>query len=199
MTTPTPTPAPAPNGTTATRPRDDRAGYQAELKKLSELIKDIRFAMLTTTAPDGSLRSRPMATQQVEFDGDLWFFAGRDSEKATDIVRSPAVNVAFADERDNRYVSLAGNARLVEDAARAKALWSPLYQAWFPEGLDDPNLALLKVEVTGAEYWDAPSNKMVLLLGMAKAVATGKEYEGGENREVDLRSEAAGRSERVTR
>jgi len=55
------------------------------------------------------------------------------------------------------------------------------------------------VEVTGAEYWDAPSNKMVLLLGMAKAVATGKEYEGGENREVDLRSEAAGRSERVTR
>jgi len=182
--------------TPTTTPRADGPAHQAELKKLSELIKDIRFAMLTTTAPDGSLRSRPMATQQVEFDGNLWFFAGRDSEKAADILRSPAVNVAFADERDNRYVSLAGNARLVEDAARAKALWSPLYKAWFPDGLDDPNLALLNVEVTGAEYWDAPTNKMVLLLGMAKAVATGKEYEGGENREVDLRREAEGSARR---
>src|SRR4051812_49203870 len=64
-----------------------------EMKKLRDLMKGQRTAMLTTTAPDGSLRSRPMAMQDSPFDGVMWFFTDRGSEKTTEIRRDAQVNV----------------------------------------------------------------------------------------------------------
>jgi len=141
---------------------------------LGELIKDIKFAMLTTVEDDGSLRSRPMGTQQAEFDGDLWFFTGAGSAKAGEIQRDRQVNVSYADTDHQRYVSVSGSAQLVRDRAKIEELWNPIFKAWFPNGLDDPDLALLKVTVERAEYWDSPSSKVVQLYGFVKAVATGK-------------------------
>ena len=132
------------------------------IAKLAALIKDIRIAMLTTVAEDGSLHSRPMAMQQVEFDGDLWFFTGQDSPKVHEIEHEFHVNVAFADPSAQEYISVSGRARLVQDRSKAEELWNPAFKAWFPQGLDDSQLALLKVEVDHAEYWDAPSSTCLL-------------------------------------
>jgi hypothetical protein len=65
-----------------------------ETRKVAELLKDERIAVLTTTAPDGTLMSRPMSLQEVEFDGDLWFFASRSSRKVAHVTANPQVNVA---------------------------------------------------------------------------------------------------------
>lgn len=157
-----------------------------QLKKLGELIKDIKIAMMTTVEQDGSLRSRPMGTQQVEFDGDLWFFTREHAAKVDEVQHDQHINISYANPDDQRYVSVSGTATLVKDQQKAKEFWNPLYKAWFPEGLDDPELALLKVHVDKAEYWDAPSSTVVLLVGFAKALVTGKEYEGGENEKVQL-------------
>ena len=157
------------------------------IKKVAELIKDIRIAMLTTVADDGQLHSRPMGAQEVEFDGTLWFFTRDDSPKAGDIRREHEVNVAFADAHKQSYVSVAGRASVVHDQAKAKELWNPFLKAWFPQGLETPGLALLKVEATSAEYWDAPHGAVVQLLGLAKALATGKPADDiAENRVVNL-------------
>jgi general stress protein 26 len=77
---------------------------------------------------------------------------------------------------------------LIRDREKAKELWNPILKAWFPEGLEDPNLALLKVSVEKAEYWDTPSGKMVQAIGFVKALATGKRYEAdqGEHSKVEL-------------
>jgi general stress protein 26 len=144
--------------------------------KLAKRIKDVRVAMLTTIEADGSLRSRPMATQQTEFDGTLWFFTWIDSAKVHEIERDHHVNITYANQSDEVYVSVSGMARLVRDPAKAKELWNPLHKAWFPQGLDDPNLGLLRVDVEKAEYWDSPSSKAVQLVGFAKSIATGKSY-----------------------
>ncbi len=160
--------------------------YNDTIKKLGELIKDIRFAMLTTAEADGTLRSRPMATQQVEFDGDLWFMTGNDTDKVEEVQHDRNVNISYADPGDNRYVSVSGTAQLVHDREKIKEFWNPFYKAWFPEGQDDPNIVLLKVEVSQAEYWDSPSSKMVQLVGFVKALATGKEYDGGKNEKINL-------------
>ena len=157
-----------------------------KVKKLVEMIQGIRIAMLTTAMADGTLRSRPMATQQSEFDGDLWFFTGAGSPKAHEIEEDAHVNVSYADADSQRYVSVSGRARVVRDRQKAEELWNPAYKAWFPGGLDDPNLALLKVEVDGAEYWDSPSGAVVHLIGVAKALATGERYQPGENEKLDL-------------
>ncbi|MDX2151636.1 MAG: pyridoxamine 5'-phosphate oxidase family protein [Bryobacteraceae bacterium] len=156
------------------------------IAKIRELIKDIRVAMLTTVEPDGHLRSRPMATQTMEFDGDLWFFTYWHSGKTEEVQRDQRVNVSYASDDDNRYVSISGVAEVVRDRAKAEQLWSPALKAWFPKGLEDPELALLRVVAERAEYWDAPSSTVVKMVGFTKAVLTGERYDPGENRKLQL-------------
>ncbi|PTY05952.1 general stress protein [Opitutaceae bacterium EW11] len=160
---------------------------QEEIEKFAEFVKDIRFAMLTTQAPDGSLRSRPMATLATPFDGDLWFFTDDDAPKVDEIVREHHVCVSYAEPEKQRYISVSGLATVVRDRARIQELWTPAAKAWFPRGIDDPHLAVLRVRTQRAEYWDAPSSKMVQLYGYAKAVFTGKRPENvGEHKTIDV-------------
>jgi general stress protein 26 len=159
---------------------------QQDIQTLAEKIKDIDVAMLTTVDETGTLHSRPMSTQQVEFDGDLWFFSGLNSGKTAEIRHDAQVNVAYADPKVQRYISVAGTAQIVRDRAKMKELWNPLYKAWFPKGLDDPELSLLKVTVKSAEYWEMPGGALVQLTGFVKALVTGQAHEGGENERIDL-------------
>lgn len=156
------------------------------IQKLGELIKDIKFAMFTTVDFDGNLYSRPMAAQQAEFDGDLWFFSGRSSAKIRSIEKDQHVNVSFASPEDNRYISVSGRAEISTDRAKMEELWSPMYKAWFPEGLEDPDLILIRVRVESAEYWDSPSKMIVRLVGFAKALAGGGRYPMGDHQKVQL-------------
>ena len=164
----------------------DTASHNQDVKKLAKLIKGIKIAMLTTAEDDGTLRSRPMATQQTEFDGDLWFFTREHSPKADEIQRDRRVNLSFADPSDSRYVSVSGTARVLKDKAKAEELWNPIYKAWFPKGLDDPELALLRVNVEKAEYWDSPGGAVVHLVGFVKAMVTGTPYKPSGNEKLDL-------------
>ena len=155
------------------------------IKKLDEMIEGIDFCMLTTI-DGGHLRSRPMSTQQFEFNGDLWFFTSDQTHKVDEIAGDSRVCVAYSDPGNNRYVSVSGRASLSKDHSKIEELWNPAHKAWFPEGLDDPHLALLKVEVDEAEYWDSPSSKLVQIVGFVKALATGKAMDGGENEKLQL-------------
>jgi general stress protein 26 len=147
------------------------------IEKLNLLIKDIDIAMLTTV-DKGVLRSRPMATPEKKFDGELWFFTSRQTHKAEEIEKDNRANISYAAPEDNRYVAMAGTTQLVDDRAKIDELWSPKYLAWFPKGLEDPNLILLKVTVEQAEYWDATSSSLVEALGLLKSLVTGERATG---------------------
>ncbi len=147
-----------------------------DVKRFAELIKEIKFAMLTTVnANDGTLRSRPMTLQEKEFDGTLWFFAGRSTAPVLDIQEEPKINLAFAHPGKSAYVSATGQAEMVIDPVKAAELWNPIYKAWYPEGLQDPELCLLKITVESVDYWDTPSSPVVQMVGFAKAILTGKQ------------------------
>lgn len=166
----------------------EQDNHDQNVARLASLIKDFKVAMLTTIEPGGQLRSRPMATQKTEFDGQLWFFTELDSAKVDEIDREQQVGVSYANPDQQIYVSVSGTARVVRDRARIEELWSPLYKAFFPKGLDDPNIALLRVDAEQAEYWDSPSGKLVQLAGFVKAIATGKQYgeEGSDHKTIKL-------------
>jgi general stress protein 26 len=160
-----------------------------QIEKLAELVADVRICMFTTVDRDGKPWSRPMATQEAEFDGDLWFFTRDDSEKVERIGENPNVGVAFAQPGDQEYVTMAGTARVLDDRQKAEELWAEPLRTWFPDGLDDPHLRLIRVEVDRAEYWDSPSSPVVYALGYAKALLTGNKPDSdelGENEKVDL-------------
>jgi len=158
---------------------------QEAIGKLKELLEGIDFCMLTTI-DSGNLRSRPMSTQKLEFDGELWFFTSDNTHKMEEIQKDDRVNVAYSQPNENRYVSVSGRAEMVKDRAKIEELWNPIHKAWFPEGLDDPHLCLLRVDVEQAEYWDARNSKIVQLYGLVKALATGTEADYGENKKLSL-------------
>jgi len=150
------------------------------IEKLNLLIKDIKIAMLTTN-DGGVLRSRPMATQEAAFDGELWFFTSRQTHKAEEIEKDNRVNVSYSAPDDNRYISMSGTAALIDDRLKFEEFWSVVYLSWFPKGIDDPNLILLKISVEQAEYWDATSSSFVEALGLLKSLLTGERAGGSDH------------------
>ena len=156
---------------------------------LWNLIKDIRFAMFTTSSADGHLHSRPMTTQNSNLDEDsnLWFFMSKRGDAVADLAISQVVNVAYADTDADKYVSVAGQAAVVDDTAKKQQLWSKMAEAWFPGGPSDPDLALVRVRIAHANYWDVKSSKIVQLYKMAKAAVTGQPpTDMGEHAEIRL-------------
>ncbi len=141
--------------------------------KVAQLVDDARIAMMTTMTPDGRHVSRPMALQEAEFDGDLWFFTYDDSDKARQLTQHDQVNVAFADPKQSAWTSVTGRAEVVHDRQKAEELWSPMLEAWFPDGLETDGLALIKVHADTAEYWESSSSTVVRLIGAARAAVTG--------------------------
>ena len=158
---------------------------EEELEKLKSIIKDVEVAMLTTN-DGGVLRSRPMQTQQAEFDGDLWFFTSSHTHKAEEIEKDNRVNVSYAAPADNSYVSVSGTAEIVTDKAKMEELWSPILKAWFPKGLDEPDIILLKINADQAEYWDSASSSLVQAFGLLKSLVTGERADGGEHAQISL-------------
>ena len=154
---------------------------------LWQKIEHVRVGMLTTVGDNGQLNSRPMTSQKVDDDGLLWFFTSDQAAVAKQIGNNPAVNVAFAAPDDSLYVSVSGKAAIVHERETIKAMWNPFVQAWFPGGPEDPHVALIKVSVTAAEYWDSDKSKMSQLLDMAKAAMSGKPpTDIGEHKKVAL-------------
>lgn len=158
--------------------------HEEEIKKLASIIKGIKFAMLTTSEEDGTLHSRPMTTQDVEFDGDLWFFTRADAPKVEETNQHRQVNVSFADPDANKYVSASGTAEIVRDRSKLQQYWKPAYKTFFPEGLEDPQLALMKITVRKAEYWDSPSTKLGRAFSFAAAYLTKDASKLGDHAKV---------------
>lgn len=158
---------------------------QESIEKLKGMVEGIDFAMLTTIAGN-KFRSRPMSTQEMDENGDIWFFTSDNTHKVEEIEADNRVSVAYSQPDDNTYVSVFGRAELVKDRAKIEELWNPVLKAWFPDGLDDPHLSLLKISVEEAEYWDSPNSKIVEIAGFVKALVTGQEAEGGEYGKIKL-------------
>ena len=154
-------------------------------RKLWDMISSIRFAMLTSD-DGGMLRSRPMAASQKAFDGTLWFFTRADSHKVVEVAAEDRVAVSYADPGSQTYVSLSGHAHLQRDKELIRQHWSEGLRTWFPNGQDDPEIALLRVDVEAAEYWDAPSSAMVHAYGYAMAVLAGQPPHPGDNEKLRL-------------
>ena len=104
--------------------------------------------MLTTIGENGGLKSCLMAAQEQESDGDVWFFT-------------------YSDPPKNTWVSVAGTATVTTGLALIEKFWNVPQKAWFPQELDTPHIALLKITAESAEYWDSPSAKVVQLFGVA--------------------------------
>ena len=137
-----------------------------QCERLDHLIRGIEVAMLVTVDEDGMPRSRPMLMPARKFDGFLWFLTKASSHAVGEVAFNRRVNVSLASPERQRYVSICGTVEVIYDRVAIEALWQPEYGAIFPLGLDDPDLALLKVAVEDAEYWTSPMDARVHVFGV---------------------------------
>lgn len=157
-----------------------------QIKFLKDKIEDVRIAMLVTVNANHEIHSRPMGTAKVDEDGNIWFFTNEYSSKVDEISHENKVVVTYSNPNNSTYLSIKGTASLVDDKAKMKELWNPIIKAFFPDGLDDPKLTLLKVDTQEAEYWDSNSSKMVVGFQMLKAIVTGGRYDQGDHGKIQL-------------
>jgi general stress protein 26 len=159
---------------------------EAGRAKIAELAKGIHICMMTTEAGDGTMSSRPMAVQNTPFDGTLWFLTRSSSEKVGELAEDRHVTLTFAEPSSSKYLALKGRASVGHDRSKIKELWNPMYKAWFPKGEDDPEIAVLRVTVSEADYWEASSSKIVMMARYAVAAATGGSVPVGESGHVTV-------------
>ncbi|WP_155297671.1 pyridoxamine 5'-phosphate oxidase family protein [Deinococcus kurensis] len=155
------------------------------VKKIASLINGVKFAMLTVQTEKGHLHGHPMTTQDVEFDGDIWFIGGKDTAQVAAMRLHPQVNVSYSHPDKGVYVSVNGTAQLVEDRAKLDELWSDFYKAYFPQGKEDPNIQLIHIAANGAEYWES-DGKVRSLISLAKGLIKGEQPHQGENETIKL-------------
>jgi len=159
---------------------------ETKYNKLLNLIDDQRMAMLTTQQNDGNLKSRPMGLSEVNEDGTMWFFTNENSCKANEIEAHPKVNISITDTKKQIYVTISGMASIHTDQQKMKELMNPMVKAWFPKGIDDPSISLIKVEMDKAAYWTNEENKMTQLFELGKAWATNEQPELGEHETISV-------------
>ncbi|HSH68197.1 MAG TPA: pyridoxamine 5'-phosphate oxidase family protein [Bacteroidia bacterium] len=159
---------------------------EAAFKKLKEMAEEIQFCMFCTIGYNGSISSRPMTTNEVDEDGTIWFFTNKLSDVSIEADQKNDVCLAYACPSSNDYLSVTGVATIVLEKSKIKELWKSAYKVWFPEGINDPELALIKVIPSKAEYWDSSANKMVVLFSMVKAALTGERYKEGKHGKLKL-------------
>jgi general stress protein 26 len=152
--------------------------------KVYDILKGFSTAMFVTFSIDGRTAARPMHVARLEENtGEIWFFTGRggsflgELKKEDELKREPVVLLAFQND-SSAYLSVRGRARIEHDKARAKELWKEPYKVWFPRGPEDPDIALVAVEMLDAEYWDNRGlNRLEYLFEAAKAFVKGQKPE----------------------
>jgi general stress protein 26 len=150
------------------------------VEKLRELVTSINICLFSTNLKtnDGAMY-RPMSAQEVDDEGNIWFFSGIDSEKNREIQEDNLVQLVFSHPSKSSYLIVSGMAEITTDRKKIEELWSPLIKTWFKEGKDDPNLSLIKVNTQSAYYWDTDGNKMINFFKMLASVATGSDLVTG--------------------
>ena len=149
------------------------------IDKLKELVTNADMCMFVTSLSQLPLTARPMSTVDVDDEGNIWFISKKSSEKNKAIATDNRVQLFYASKGSSEYVNVYGEAVISYDKKRAEEVWTPIAKAWLTEGVDDPELSLIKVTPVDTYYWDTKHGKLVSLIKVATAVLTGKTMDDG--------------------
>ena len=152
----------------------------AAFEKVKALLAYFPIAFMVTV-DDGNFTARPIGVvgDHAKFDGTLWFITDKRSRKVAAIENGATTTLLFQNDKEGAYMHLTGRAAVVEDRARLEELYTTLQRTWFPKGLDDPDITLVKFAVEEGNYWDSHDSYLRLAFAFAKSIVTGEPGKSG--------------------
>lgn len=161
---------------------------QESIDKIQAVIKDVKFAMMSTVNSKGDIHAWPMTTSEASIGGkEIWFIGDKKSDVVKDIQDNPKIGLSYASQDEKDYVSISANAELPTVKDKLDELWSPVYNAFFEHGKEDENVQLIKVVPHGVECWLSGSSTVNMFKMAAAALQDGKTAENiGEQFSVSL-------------
>jgi general stress protein 26 len=157
------------------------------VEKLKKLVEEINICLFCTNLKTGDgATCRPMGAQEVDDEGNLWFFSDINSDKNREIKQDKKVQLFFAHPGKSSYMVVNGEAEIIVDRYKTDELWTPLVKAWFKEGKDDPNISIIKVNTQSAYYWDTDGNKMINFIKMVASAVTGTNLVHGKEGSINV-------------
>jgi general stress protein 26 len=148
-----------------------------KLEDISEKLRDIDFAMLSTRTPSGAIAARPMSNnRQVDYDGDNYFFTCDHHGSVKDIENDANVGLGYQAKSGALgmkpfFIAIEGQAELIRDKAQFAQHWTKGLDSWFKEGIDTPGLTLIKVHATRVHYWDGYDDGEIVLADRERELA----------------------------
>jgi general stress protein 26 len=157
-----------------------------EIHKFKTIIESIKTGILFTRLGIDKLKGRPMTTIRVDNNGDLWFFTNEFSGNVYEICKNNEVFINYANPLINTYAVVTGKAYLTREINKINELYAPVIKTWFPAGLNDPNLLLLRIEPDEVKYWNSNSGKLVTSFKMLSGMSSDDEFINGKIIKADL-------------
>lgn len=148
-----------------------------QLETLIDILNDVDVVMLTSISEEGKLVARPMQTQELEYDGDLWFITMKHTDKYKEIEANPTVNISVVGKS---YASISGTAKIVDDRERLDKHWNKIYEKMFDTHPKDPNLTMVKIEMDSAEYWDT-GNRTGMIVNLFKNITNSDDKDSSDD------------------
>jgi general stress protein 26 len=130
------------------------------IEKLKQIVGRSRVGMLGMYREDG-IHFTPMSHVDIDDDGNLWFFTTKETGKAVSAKNRNNIFITYAQEANSTFLSISGKAYLNANREKMRELFNPYVMAWFPQGLDDPNISLLVVHPLEVECWTSDEHKIL--------------------------------------
>lgn len=115
--------------------------------QIKEVAKEIMTAASTcaliTIDEKGSPRVRTMDTFLPENDFTVWFGTNPKSRKVAQIKNNPKVTLYYTAANNSGYVTIHGEAQLINDAKEKEKRWKPGWDAFYPNR--DESYVLIKI------------------------------------------------------
>lgn len=160
---------------------------QAEaIEKLKELSESAKICMFCTDLETLPITARPMGLRETDKDGNLWFLSSDASNKNFEIKEDNRVQLFFMNDSSSEYLSVFGKAFIYKDKSMIEEQWTPIANAWFEDGKEDPKVSVIRVAPEESYYWDTKAGKLVSFLSFAAAAISGRKTDNDDGVEGKL-------------
>lgn len=136
---------------------DQDPGREAVLDAARQIMIAAANCALITLDADGRPAARMMNPFAPEPSLTVWMATNPTTRKVAEMHADPRVTLVYSDRDDPGYVTLLGDARLVDDPAEKQARWKDEWTLYYPGGPESSDYLLIefvpqRIEVVSVRY-----------------------------------------------